>query len=405
MGGLPRRATYIANNTVEGYFKINVDAGDFSSVGSKHAEFKSEWMTRMMGDLEYDAIAVGERDLQLGRVSLLELAKQNNLPLVCSNLIDTETKKYLVDPYRIVEKGESSFLGLFGKPVKVGIFALLSPRYFVPVNKPGEAPLKATDPVETAKATIEKLKSEGCSIIIALAHVSVPEAGKIAALGGLTAVVMGHSMSHLAKPRFDNGAIVIQGGREGRYIGDVSIEVDGAGEVVSVEGEVNTLGNQYKDDPHFAAMISEYKKALEMMSFAPKAKKSSVDYIGKTTCGSCHVEQMDQWKTTAHSNAFATLIENESQFDPECVVCHVVGYGIGNGFRDAKTTPAMADVQCESCHGPGIVHFRFHSSGGAKGNAKEAVLGPVAETVCTQCHKDDHDPDFDFEKKVKLVIH
>jgi hypothetical protein len=405
VGGLPRRATYITKHTIEGYEKINVDAGDFASSGSKHGEFKSEWMARLMGDLEYDAIAVGERDLQLGRDKLMALAEQYSLPLVCANLIDTESKEHIVAPYRIVEKGKKSLFGLFGKPVKVGIFGILSPRYFIPVSKPGDAPLKATDPVESAKLTIEELKTKGCTIIIALVHVSVQEAGKIASLGDLTALVMGHSMSHLAKPRFDNGAIVIQGGREGRYIGDVKIEADGSGKVLSVEGEVNSLSSIYKDDPHYAALISEYKKALEMMSFAPKVTKDGTEFIGKTTCGSCHVDQMDQWKTTQHANAFATLVENDSHFDPECVGCHVVGYGIGNGFRDARTTPAMADVQCESCHGPGMVHFRYHSTDGKRGTEAAATMGPVTESVCTKCHKDDHDPEFDFEKKVVDVIH
>jgi 2',3'-cyclic-nucleotide 2'-phosphodiesterase (5'-nucleotidase family) len=395
----------MAKHTTEGYEKIVVDAGDFASAGSKHGEFKSEWMIRAMGDLNYDAVAVGERDLQLGREKLLELADQHSLPLVCANLIDTESNELLVDPYKIVEKGSKSMLGLFGKTVKVGIFGILSPRYLVPVHKPGEAPLKATDPVEAAKATIEELQAKGCTVIIALVHVSVPEAGKIAGLGGLTAMVMGHSMSHLAQPRFDSGAIVIQGGREGRHIGDVKIEVGGDGKVVLVEGEVNSLSSTYKDDPHFAAIISEYKKALELRSFAPQVESTEERFIGKTTCGSCHTDQMDQWKTTQHADAFATLVEDNSHFDPECIICHVVGYGQANGFRDAKTTPAMADVQCESCHGSGMVHFRFHSSGGKRGPEADATMGTVAETVCTQCHKGDHDPEFDFEEKVKAVIH
>lgn len=405
MGGLPRRASYMAKQTTEGYEKIVVDAGDFSSPGSTHGEYKSEWMIRGMGELGYDAVAVGERDLQLGRATLLELASKYSLPLTCANIIDTETKEYLVSPYKIVEKGKKSLFGLAGNKVKVGIFAVMSPKYLIPMNKPGEAPLKATDPVQAAKESIAQLKSKGCTVIIALAHVSVPEAGKIAALGDLTAMVMGHSMSFLAKPRFDNGTIVIQGGREGRYIGDVKIEVAGGGEVVSVEGEVNTLSKTYSDDPHIVALIAEYKKGLELRSFAPKVEEIGTEFLGTTTCGSCHTDQMSQWKETPHAHAFATLVENNSHFDPECIVCHVLGYGRGNGFRDANSTPSMANVQCENCHGPGMVHFRYHSTGGEKGTEAEAAMGPVPESACTQCHKDDHDPDFDYEKKISAVTH
>lgn len=397
----------MAKHTVEGVERIVVDAGDFASAGSKHGEFKTEWMMRGMGDMGYDAVAVGERDLQLGRGRLLELAAQNSIPFVCANLIDTESKELLVPRYVIVEKGNKSFFGLMGHRVKVGIFGILSPRYLVPVNKPGEAPLKATDPIDATKRMIEELQQKGCSVIVALAHVSVPEAGKMASLGGLSAIVMGHSMTILREPRFDNGAIVIQGGREGRYIGDIQIQVDSSGQVISMEGEVASLSKTYKDDPHFAALISEYKKALELQRFVPKVTSDAGAelYIGKTTCGSCHTDQFDHWKTTRHADAFATLVEDNSHFDPECLGCHVTGYGRANGFRDAKTTPAMSDVQCEACHGPGMVHFRYHSTDGKRGTEADAAMGTVSESVCTNCHRDDHDPEFDFDEKIVAVTH
>lgn len=384
-----------------------MDAGDFSSSGGKHGEFKTEWMIRGMSEMGYDAVAVGDRDLQLGRAWMLETAAKYSLPLVCANLIDTESKKLLLPPYVIVERGSKSLFGMGGGSLKVGIFAVLSPKYLVPVNKPGEAPLKATDPVDAAKRTIKELQGKGCKVIVALAHVSVPEAGRMAALGGLSAIVMGHSMTHLNDPRFDNGAIVIQGGREGRYIGDVQFEVDPRAGVVSVEGEVPALSNEYKDDPHFAALISQYKKALEVRKFAPKhtSDEGAELYMGSVTCGTCHMEQLEQWKATAHANAFAILVEKGSQYDPECVGCHVTGYGRGNGFRDARTTPSMADVQCEACHGPGMSHFRYHSSDGQKGTEAEAAMATVGESVCVRCHKGDHDPEFDFEKKVPAVTH
>ncbi len=360
-----------------------------------------------MGDLGYDAVAIGEKDLQMGRARLLELAGRYSVPLVCANLVDVESKDLFVKPYVIVRKGSKSFFGLTGHSVKVGIFGVISPAFVTPVSVRGETPLRATDPVKAAEAVIERLQDEGCSVIIALAHVSVPEAGRIAALGGISTIVMGHSLSYVRDPRFDNGAAVVQGGREGRYIGNIRIEVGSGGEVVSVEGKVEALTSTYKDDPHFAALISEYKKALEVKAFPPTVTEDTgVDqYVGKSNCGGCHAEQLKQWESTAHAHAFATLVEHKSHFDPECIRCHVTGYGSGSGFRDANTTPGMADVQCEVCHGPGFVHYRFHTSNGETGSEAEAAMPEVTESVCVQCHKDDHDPDFDFERKIADVTH
>jgi hypothetical protein len=44
------------------------------------------------------------------------------------------------------------------------------------------------------------------------------------------------------------------------------------------------------------------------------------------------------------------------QYDPECIVCHTVGFGYQGGFTDAKKTPQLKDVGCESCHGPASLH-------------------------------------------------
>src|SRR5262249_33864339 len=44
------------------------------------------------------------------------------------------------------------------------------------------------------------------------------------------------------------------------------------------------------------------------------------------------------------------------QFDPECVVCHNVGFGYDTGYRNEKDTPNLRHVGCESCHGPGSAH-------------------------------------------------
>ena len=80
----------------------------------------------------------------------------------------------------------------------------------------------------------------------------------------------------------------------------------------------------------------------------------------KTTCGNCHVDFQAQWNTTAHATAFATLNANVGK-KPECYTCHTVT-GKGNATtaivagHDVVKDPVYYDVQCESCHGPGLAH-------------------------------------------------
>ena len=45
-----------------------------------------------------------------------------------------------------------------------------------------------------------------------------------------------------------------------------------------------------------------------------------------------------------HANAFATLERVGSQYDPECVICHVIGMDYDSGFITEEKTPLMKDV-------------------------------------------------------------
>ena len=79
----------------------------------------------------------------------------------------------------------------------------------------------------------------------------------------------------------------------------------------------------------------------------------------QTTCGNCHVGQQADWVQTVHANAWDTLQANPGA-QPSCEGCHTVN-SRGNqalatvGYDKTKHV-AYHDVQCESCHGPGLRH-------------------------------------------------
>ena len=77
-----------------------------------------------------------------------------------------------------------------------------------------------------------------------------------------------------------------------------------------------------------------------------------------TVCGNCHVGQQAQWEDSPHASAFATL-QGSGSMQGLCQACHTVN-NLGNtvtdtsvGFRSTKDV-RYHDVQCESCHGPGL---------------------------------------------------
>jgi hypothetical protein len=85
---------------------------------------------------------------------------------------------------------------------------------------------------------------------------------------------------------------------------------------------------------------------------------SGVTYEGSKSCKQCHEYEYKIWSKKAHAQAYKSLVEVGSQYDPECVVCHVVGMDYEGGYVSEAKTSHLKDVGCENCHGPGSEHNR-----------------------------------------------
>lgn len=110
-----------------------------------------------------------------------------------------------------------------------------------------------------------------------------------------------------------------------------------------------------------------------------------------TVCGNCHVEKQGDWEGTHHADAWATL-QNSGSAQGFCEGCHAVDEN-GNTVDDMAGYNATGeeryhDVQCESCHGPGLTHVM---------NPKQETipLAPLQVTAdplggCAECHNGSH---------------
>lgn len=119
--------------------------------------------------------------------------------------------------------------------------------------------------------------------------------------------------------------------------------------------------------------------------------------IGAERCGTCHEKEYEDWKGSAHAQALARL-SAPKQRDPVCRSCHTT--------EPTKTDPALAGVQCESCHGAGSLYAPEYVM---KDEKLRALLGlkKVNEATCRGCH-DGETPStraFDFATWVKRVNH
>jgi len=110
----------------------------------------------------------------------------------------------------------------------------------------------------------------------------------------------------------------------------------------------------------------------------------SPSYVGTDNCTQCHSEITDTWHDTGHAHAVETLTNIGQAGNARCLGCHTVGHDdtIDNGGYDEVPVSRLADVACESCHGPASEH---------NGELAGIDISFDANT-CGQCHQDEHHP-------------
>ncbi len=125
-------------------------------------------------------------------------------------------------------------------------------------------------------------------------------------------------------------------------------------------------------------------------------------------CALCHQTNFDRWKDTGHATMFSRGIDGiaSDHYAERCISCHTTGYdaspsAINDGFDDVQSELGWifptalhagnwdtlktdftklahrANIQCESCHGPGSLH---------KGD-KTSIDMSLDASVCAYCHE------------------
>ena len=125
------------------------------------------------------------------------------------------------------------------------------------------------------------------------------------------------------------------------------------------------------------------------------AQEPSASFTGNEPCGECHpdqIESYDKYSKKRHSGQSVRRMAGEltEAEVKSCFGCHTTGYMKPGGFVSFETTPEMADLGCETCHGPGSEHV---DSGGDP----ELIKGKLAVEDCEICHNAERVNNFNFK--------
>ncbi len=174
------------------------------------------------------------------------------------------------------------------------------------------------------------------------------------------------------------------------------------GNVLSARWE--ELGPEAERDSAVGALVDAYDRRVNEhneRAFADWTPEPPAEgqphYVGSQTCAGCHGAAVRWWRTTPHGRAYATLADQNKNFNLSCVGCHVTGY-LRPGGSTVTHVENLQNVGCESCHGPGSQHVA------APEDATVNVVRSPAESTCRGCHEPEHSDRFHFETYRSLLI-
>lgn len=388
-GGLPGRARVIGQTPQDQ--RLVFDVGNMTAGTREYEMLKLSYLLEGMKVIGYDAVNLGEKEAELDLDKLREVLKSSPLPFVSANLVTKKGREPLTERFRIVEKGGAR-IGVIGvtscDPDDVG---------------PG---LEVRPVIETLAEVIPQVKPN-CDYLVVLAFCDDDTLKEIAGkFHEVNCILGGDVPQPSGAAQTVNRAVIFSVTDKGKVIGRLDLTGGSNGYTLASAKAIKIAADKVEPPKEIGALLTEFKNELrerryelasvEGMERIEATSGTANEFVGDKSCVSCHAAAHKTWDLSGHSHAFATLKKVKSEFDPDCLRCHTVGYGLSSGFIDEVKTPLLANVQCESCHGRGKEHVATQS---------KASLKPVTPATCIKCHDEENSENFKYETFWRKILH
>lgn len=383
-GGIERRMGYLKGVRAESDNVLLVDTGDNFKEPTRQGKVKAKYLLKAMMEMKYDAVLLGEHDFVYGYSFLKE---RQGVPWILSNI---EMAHWPLPKTRIRS---------FGNGLKAALIAVADPDLLYGSR---HAEDKITAAKEAVQAQLRHLEDDSApDLVVLLTHMEREKALRFLDMEGVDVIVNGHMEKDTdlidMEPVRKNGRIFVQSGPRGQKMGELDVTLDSQGKI-SFENKMAALGSKISLDPGMVQLYDNYNKEVEDMFFASLSERKNDKkkvFASEKVCKTCHPGIHQIWEHSRHGNAYNTLRKINKAFDPECLICHVVGLNEPGGFISEIDTPDLMNVQCEVCHGSGLQHSEAPTAG----------FGRDAKQACKKCHVKNHSPRFNFDKYWEKIKH
>ena len=375
LGGLNRRPAVF--DTVPGEKRLIVDTGSFVQSDSDQDLIKYHIVTQALELLDYDLVSLSEKDIEIGR----------NLDL----LDDIESAFNIISPQGTSEMNiPAKFTKQFSLKGRTVLFA-------VAAFDPASTPVEQLGELFASPSGVPTLN------ILILNH---SDPGTIESIAGAAPFIDclvcpsdSDEPAVIGDP--DKKPLAFSVGRFGRYVCGLKVTAPArVGQPLKLVFNALPVKEGLPKNDSMVRLYEDYQQIVKDRNLLEKhprfALPDDLEYTGSKSCKSCHGIEYETWSGNAHARAYSTLEQAGSQFDPECVVCHVIGMDYESGFTSEQETGHLKNVGCENCHGPGSEHILTAG--------KTELTKP--KSTCIDCHTPEHSGDYagnqdGFMEKIK----
>lgn len=348
-----------------------------------------------MERMGYDAVNVGERDVQGGYPAFLELVGERAFPFVSANIVRADTSVPVFAPSVVVEADAQGEARRF----RIGIVG--AARFNPTFRKPGPdgTELVVIAPRDAVSREIGKLRAGNVDLVVLLAALPREDARRLAQeVPGIDFIIGSYGGDYTTAKERQGNTWIVYGGNQGKRLGETRVYLRNG--TTEQDTKLHTLTAAYPSDEAMLEFVNSIPRPeaapLPVVgAAAPAPAAAASPYVGSVACRGCHGSEGADWAASAHASALETLAAKRSDADPSCVRCHVTGYGTTGGFGSRESTPHLAAVGCESCHGPGRDHVA----------RSRQPYGAVTVATCTSCHDRANSPKFDAYSYLPRVNH
>lgn len=260
---LPRLATLIQRERAlardEGRRVLLLDAGDSSSKKSPESlATHGRANYALLNAMGYQAVTLGNSDVKWGAAALDNLIASAAFPVLAANL------RSLADETRLAVSGlrTHTLVDLGGWPAGViGLTAWIGYDH-------SQHSYRAVNGVGILRELVDKLRSDGVRTIILLSHLGYSADTRLATVvGGLTAIVGGHSHLSLDPPVVVNRVAIAQAGEYGGRLGRLDLRLDDDnGRLVEITGCLIPSGPTVPSDGTIAATLELVREEVERIA-------------------------------------------------------------------------------------------------------------------------------------------